>query len=72
MAVTKNMLVVMKNVLKKQYFGDRCKIKDNSITCSAAPIRKISMFKLCRDEDGKHCIKLYINDMIIKEIKADK
>lgn len=35
MGVTKGMMVVLKNLLKKEYFGDRCKIKDNKVTCSA-------------------------------------
>ena len=32
MAVTKDMMVAIKNILKKEYFGDRCKIKDYQAT----------------------------------------
>lgn len=52
MAVTKNLMVGIKNILKKEYFGDRCKIKDYQVTCSAPPIQNITKLKLCRDKNG--------------------
>ena len=72
MAVTKDMMVAIKNILKKEYFGDRCKIKDYQVTCSASPIQNITKLSFCRDKDGRNCLNLDILGMVIKEIKADK
>ena len=71
----KNMITAVKNLLKKEYFGDRCKIKENDVTCSAEPIKNISIIRLCRDKNGKNgkgCMELEILGMIIWEVKAGK
>lgn len=49
MSLPKGMLVTIKNIMKKEYFGDRCKIKEAGIVCSAEPVANFSKVALCRD-----------------------
>jgi hypothetical protein len=42
MAIPKKALTTIQNILKKHYLGDRCRISDNEISCSAAPIKNIN------------------------------
>lgn len=72
MAVPKNTLAAIKNILKKEYFGDRCKISGDGIICSAAPVKNITKISFCRESSGERCLSLPVLGYIIKEVTKDR
>lgn len=72
MMVPKGTLTVIKNILQKQYFGDRCNDDDDEYICSAPPVRNITHIIFCKDNETSSCFELPIEGIILNEEKKDK
>ena len=75
MSVPKNVLIIIKNILKKDYFGDRCKIKEGSVACSGQPVGGVKQIGFCREKDDVEkgaCLYLDVIGDVLEETKPGK
>jgi hypothetical protein len=68
----KKTVTAIKNILKKNYLGDRCRMSDDEVSCSGPPLKNIKSIELCNDNKGKKCMSLPVLGYILQEEKTDK